>query len=452
MQWNEILIKYRYKQKPNSSVSIERSEFEVDFDRIIFSSAFRKLQDKTQVIPMPEEDFVHTRLTHSLEASSVGRSLGRKAGNYLTKKYPELAEMGISSYDIGSIVATASLAHDIGNPPFGHSGEAAISEYFLNGNGRKFESAINDELKWNDLINFEGNANGFRILTNYTGGPDGGLRLCYPTLAAFTKYPRENIPSSLPDRASQKKYGVFQSERDIFRQVAQELKLINLNNDSSINYLRHPLAFLVEAADDICYSIIDFEDGLRLKLIDFTYAERFLFPILGDLVNKEKLYHMHIDEQIAFLRASVINILVEDMSELFIKHEEAMLQGTFDTSLIKLSKYSQFIEDIKKITRQKVYQSRPVLEIEAAGFEVIGGLLDICIEAVNNISLNDGRKYFKSKKILELIPEHFIGRNKIPEQDIYIRIIKICEFIAGMTDSYAIHFYKKLRGIELSKI
>ena len=165
MQWSEILVKYRYKQKNNSSVSAERSEFEVDFDRIIFSSAFRKLQDKTQVIPMPEEDFVHTRLTHSLEASSVGRSLGRKAGNYLTKKYPELIDLGISSYDIGSIVAAASLSHDIGNPPFGHSGEAAISEYFLNGKGKTYETAINNVLKWNDLINFEGNANGFRIFS-----------------------------------------------------------------------------------------------------------------------------------------------------------------------------------------------------------------------------------------------------------------------------------------------
>ena len=452
MQWSEILVKYRYKQKNNSSVSAERSEFEVDFDRIIFSSAFRKLQDKTQVIPMPEEDFVHTRLTHSLEASSVGRSLGRKAGNYLTKKYPELIDLGISSYDIGSIVAAASLSHDIGNPPFGHSGEAAISEYFLNGKGKTYETAINNVLKWNDLINFEGNANGFRILSNYTGGPDGGLRLCYPTLAAFTKYPRENLSSSLPNRASQKKYGVFQSEREIFKQVAKELNLTSINNDSTINYLRHPLAFLVEAADDICYSIIDFEDGLRLKLIDFTYAEKYLFPILGDLLNKDKLFQMHMDEQIAFLRASVINILVEDMSKIFMQNEEAMLQGTFDTSLIKLSKYTSIIEDIKKITRQKVYQSRVVLEIEAAGFEIIGGLLDICIEAVNNIALNDGKKYLRSKKILELIPEHFIGKDKIPDQDLYSRIMKICEFIAGMTDSYAIHFYKKIKGIELSKM
>jgi dGTPase len=212
------------------------------------------------------------------------------------------------------------------------------------------------------------------------------------------------------------------------------------------------LAFLVEAADDICYSIIDFEDGLRLKLIDFTYAEKYLFPILGNLINNDKLSQMHLDEQIGFLRASVINILVEDMSEIFIQNEEAMLLGTFDTSLIKLSKFAPIIEDIKKITKEKVYRSRVVLEIEAAGFEIIGGLLDICIEAVNNISLEDGKKYYRSKKILELIPEHFVGINKIPEQDLYNRIMKICEFIAGMTDSYAIHFYKKLKGIELSKI
>lgn len=452
MQWKDLLIKYRYKQKPNSPISAERSEFEIDYDRIIFSSAFRKLQDKTQVIPMPEQDFVHTRLTHSLEASSVGRSLGRKAGNYLLRKYPDLSELGISSYDIGSIVAAASLAHDIGNPPFGHSGEAAISEYFLNGNGANFENIINNPLKWNDLINFEGNANGFRILSNYTGGPDGGLRLSYPTLAAFTKYPKENISSQQNKRASQKKYGVFQSERDIFKNVADELKLVNIGEANEICYLRHPLAFLVEAADDICYSIIDFEDGLRLKLIDFTYAEKYLFPIIGDILDVKKLDEMHMDEQIAFLRASVINILVEDMSNIFMQHEEEMLNGTFDKSLIKLSKFADIVEDIKNITRQKVYQSRVVLEIEAAGFEVIGGLLDICIDAVNNVSAQSDKKYYRSRKIIELIPEHYIGKNKVPSQDIYIRIMKICEFIAGMTDSYAIHFYKKLKGIELSKI
>lgn len=452
MQWIDLFKKYRYNQKETTNLTSERSEFEIDFDRIIFSSAFRKLQDKTQVIPMPEEDFVHTRLTHSLEASSVGRSLGRKAGNYLIHKYPALTDAGISSYDIGCIVAAASLAHDIGNPPFGHSGEAAISEYFLNSNGKKYESQINDDRKWNDLIRFEGNANGFKILTNYSGGSDGGLRLTYPTLAAFTKYPKENFVNENSDRASQKKYGVFQHEKNIFLPIATELKLRELDGTKNISYARHPLAFLVEAADDICYSIIDFEDGLRLKLIDYYYAEKYLYPLLGNKLNREKLLSMNMDEQIAFLRASVINILVDDIANIFAENEEGMLDGSFDKSLIKLSKYAMIIEDIKSITRQKVYQSRVVLEIEAAGFEVLGGLLDMCIEAVDNMAEANTKTFYRSRKIIELIPEQYIGTNKKPNPDLYIRIIKICEFIAGMTDSYAIHFYKKLKGIELPKL
>lgn len=450
MNWSQLLKPYRFEKNSAEGLST-RSEFDKDFDRVVFSSAFRHLQDKTQVIPLPENDFVHTRLTHSLEVSSVGRSLGRLVGEKLIEKYPELKNQ-ISSYEIGSIVAAACLAHDIGNPPFGHSGEKAISEYFLNGRGKIFELEINDEKKWNDFINFEGNANGFKIITNYSGN-SRGLHLAYPTLAAFTKYPKEGLPKYKSDRVSEKKYGIFQSEKKYFNDVAEKLGLKKVNGNEHLHYYRHPLAFLVEAADDICYSIIDFEDGLNLHLIDFSYAEKYLIPFV-EKFDEAKFIKMNQEEQIAFLRANAINKLTSEVAEIFWTNEEKILNAEFDKALLDESIFKDQIKKIKKVSLEKVYKSRQVVEIEAAGFEVIAGLLHLCIQSVNHkyeSSLNSDLKFYQSEKIVELIPEQFIGDNKIPSRELYVRVLKICEFIAGMTDTYAINFYRMLKGIELTQ-
>lgn len=448
MKWEKLIVPYRY-ERDAGELKPDRTEFEKDFDRVVFSAAFRRLQDKTQVVPLPESDFVHTRLTHSLEASSVGRSLGRKAGIELLKKYPGLGA-NFSAYDIGSIVAAACLAHDIGNPPFGHSGEAAISEYFINGPGKKFRDEVKDEKKWADFTRFEGNANGFKILCNYSGNPRG-LHLTYPTLAAFTKYPKESLPRYDSKRASEKKFGFFQSEKSQFVMLAEKLELLRYRDDENLNWCRHPLAFLVEAADDICYSIIDFEDGLNLKLIDFAYAREFLIPFLASF-DSQKFERMNRNEQIGFLRANAISRLTDELAEIFVRNEEEMLNGTFDQALINLSEFAPLVKRIKEISREQVYKSRQVLEIEAAGFEVVGGLLDCCIGAVNHQYekiQNPERVYHQSGKILELIPEVFIGTDKKPSSDLYERLMKICEFVAGMTDRSAISLYRKLKGIQL---
>lgn len=270
MQW-EQLLSLRRQGDTNKRLRIEQDEtrlgFEVDYDRVIFSSAFRSLQDKTQVIPLSKTSFVHTRLTHSLEVSVVGRSLGRTVGKAILEKHPHLLKVhGYQFNDFGAIVAAAALAHDIGNPPFGHSGEKAIGNYFLNGKGKRFKSKLTEK-EYQDLVDFEGNANGFKILTESKNGVEGSLRLSYSTLGAFMKYPKESLPKKPTSHIADKKYGVFQSEKEFFVEVAQELGL-QKKDASQLSFNRHPLAYLVEAADDICYTIIDFEDGINLGLIE----------------------------------------------------------------------------------------------------------------------------------------------------------------------------------------
>ena len=283
MHWEQLLSLKRFGDS-HKRLRVEQDEtrlgFEVDYDRVIFSSAFRSLQDKTQVIPLSQTDFVHTRLTHSLEVSVVGRSLGRAVGKKLLEKHPHIKEVhGYGFNDFGAIVAAAALAHDIGNPPFGHSGEKAIGEFFVNGPGQKYKSLLKEK-EYQDLIDFEGNANGFKLLNESREGVPGGLRLSYATLGAFMKYPKESLPKKPSKHIADKKFGVFQSEKDFLAEMATELGLIQTRKGESISYFRHPLTYLVEAADDICYTIIDFEDGIHLGLIPEEFALEYLIKLV----------------------------------------------------------------------------------------------------------------------------------------------------------------------------
>lgn len=452
MNWEDLLSLRRYGDKSKRIRKEQdeiRSGFDVDYDRIIFSTPFRNLQDKTQVIPLSKSSFVHTRLTHSLEVSSVGRSLGRLIGKEILKRHPQLSEIhGYTTSDFGAIVAAASLAHDIGNPPFGHTGEQAISEYFKTGKGKKYKEDLTTE-QWADITNFEGNANGFRLLTESNQGIDGGLRLSYATLGAFTKYPKESCPKfKNPISVIEKKYGFFQTGKSTFNEIARELKLLRFRDNDYSNWVRHPLAFLVEAADDICYTIIDFEDGLNLELIPEEYALKYLIPIVKDKLIKDKFFRMkQRSDRYSYLRALVIGVLVEDITNVFLEHEEAILNGTMKKSLIEFSKYKAGIEDIKLLTVEKVYKSRKVVEIEAAGFVVLAGLIDIFLNSINNYFYNSYSNY--DKLILELLPSKYLGEDKIPHESLYIRILNITSYVASMTDSYAISLYKKLKGINL---
>ncbi|MBF9252970.1 dNTP triphosphohydrolase [Pontibacter sp. 172403-2] len=451
--WDKLISKKRYdtpdKKHTTTIDESVRGEFQRDYDRIVFSPAFRRLQNKTQVMPMPESDFVHNRLTHSLEASVVGRSLGRIVGKSILERHPALAhEKNIQEADFGDIVAAACLAHDIGNPPFGHSGEDAISAYFQSEEAQPYLTALT-AAELDDLARFEGNAAGFRVLT-YTYPAHcslpGGLSLTYTTLATFTKYPKESLPViSGTKNTSEKKYGFFQTEKAWFNTIAQELELLPKGKPEEVFYHRHPLAFLVEAADDICYRIIDFEDGLKLGLIPQEQGMDLFRRILNDAPGrKSSLTFYDWREEIGYLRARIIGKLIEETTKVFLEHEPEILAGTYDKPLINELTCKPVLDEIRDLSVSQIYQNRPVLEIEAAGFEVLGGLLDACIKAVFK------PESMRHRKLAALIPPQFIH---LPDGATdYERIIHITDFVAGLTDQAAINLYRKIKGIELPRM
>jgi len=436
MKWEQLLSLRRQGdtgKRLRSEQDDTRLGFEVDYDRIIFSAAFRSLQDKTQVIPLSKTDFVHTRLTHSLEVSVVGRSIGRLVGKKIIEKYPHLKEVhGFQMNDFGAIVAAACLAHDIGNPPFGHSGEKAIGEYFKNGNGRQYKEQLTDK-QWQDLIDFEGNANGFSVLTTSRPGIEGGLRISYATLGAFMKYPKESLPKKPTTAIADKKYGFFQQDKLFFQEVAEELGLITNKSDGHIGYERHPLAYLVEAADDICYTIIDFEDGINLGLVDEDFALEYLIKLVKDSIDVSKYNSLKTKEdRISYLRALAIGSLIQDAVRVFIENEEAILKGKFPFALMDKSKYKAQMDDIIKLSVKKIYQSREVIEKEINGYQVINNLLDKFITAYHNQQEDKMSNY--DTLLLKVLPEKY----HVPKPDLYERLMHITHYISLLTDGNAI--------------
>ena len=443
MNWEKLLSLKRFgdtKKRERKDQDETRLGFEVDYDRIIFSSEFRSLQDKTQVVPLSNEDFVHTRLTHSLEVSVVGRSLGRQVGTKILEKFPDIKnKYGYQANDFGAIVAAASLAHDIGNPPFGHSGEKSIGQFFISGKGKEFSKELSKK-QYQDLCDFEGNANGFKILTQSRIGREGGLRLSYATLGAFVKYPKESLPIKPTSNVSHKKYGFFQTEVDVFSDIAEEL---GLNKDETGSYIRHPLAYLVEAADDICYTIIDFEDGINLGLIEEEFALEYLINLVRDSINTEKYHKLsNTSDRISYLRALSINTLINECVEIFMNNEDQIMQGVFTSSLLDKSKYKAQIDDIIKISVENIYESKEVIEKEIAGYNLISVLLESYISAANNMYAGNANSY--DKLILNLLP----GTIDINKEDLYTRILEICHYIASFSDSQALLVYKKITANE----
>lgn len=440
MHWEQLLSLKRQgdtSKRLRTEQDDTRLGFEVDYDRIIFSAPFRSLQDKTQVIPLSKTDFVHTRLTHSLEVSVVGRSIGRLVGKKIIEKYPHLKEIhGFQANDFGAIVAAASLAHDIGNPPFGHSGEKAIGEYFSIGNGQKYKDQLTKK-EWQDLIDFEGNANGFSVLTSPRLGIEGGLRLTYAVLGAFMKYPKESLPKKPTQNISDKKYGFFQSDKESFKEVAEELGLIPNKTGDDIGYERHPLAYLVEAADDICYTIIDFEDGINLGLVSEDYALEYLIKLVKDTIDTPKYQSLtNKEDRISYLRALAIGNLINDAVRVFIENEEAILKGDFPYALMDKSKYKAQIDDIIQLSVKKIYQSREVIEKELTGYQIINNLLDKFCTAYNNDF--DGVKTNYDSLLLKILPE----KHLVKKESTYERLLHICHFVSLLTDGKAVLYNK----------
>lgn len=442
MNWEQLLSLKR-SGDTNKRLRNEQDEtrlgFEVDYDRIIFSSEFRSLQDKTQVIPLSKTDFVHTRLTHSLEVSVVARSLGRIVGEAVLKKHPHLSTIhGYRMNDFGAIVAAAALAHDIGNPPFGHSGEKAIGDYFKTGEGKHFKNELTDK-QYQDLCDFEGNANGFKILTQTKNGISGGLRLSYATLGAFMKYPKESLPKKPTSHIADKKYGFFQSDTTTFQDVAEDLGLIE-RSSNGLSYSRHPLTFLVEAADDICYTIIDFEDGINLGLIPEDFALEYLIKLVKDSIITDTFKKLKsTKDRLSYLRALAINTLIQDASNIFMKYEEEILRGDFSVSLMDKSIFQAQIKDIIKLSVEKIYQSKEVIEKEIVGYKAINHLLDAYITALNNHF--HGKETNFDKLILQAEPS-ILGE----ENSLYERLLHVCNFVALLSDSQTIMKYQIVSG------
>ena len=439
MLWENLLSLNKYG---DTSLRLRKNEdetrlsFDMDYDRVVFSSAFRSLQDKTQVIPLSKTSFVHTRLTHSIEVSVVGRSLGRAVGKHVLTKYPHLCELGYQTNDFGAIIAAAAVAHDIGNPPFGHSGEKAIGEFFQFKKGTAIKHLLT-EAEYADLCSFEGNANGFRILNETRLGAEGGLRLTYATLGAFTKYPKESLPIRPTDHIADKKYGFFQGDKKFFKEVAETLGLKSNSVNGELRYARHPLAFLVEAADDICYTIIDFEDGINLGLISEDVALEYLGGIISDKINTHKYSKLQTkEERIAYLRAVAIGALIQDATDIFLQNEDAILAGEFHQSLLYDSKYRHQITDVIDCSVERIYQSDEVVEKEVSGYVVLQHLLDIFFTAI--INQENGRETSFDKLLLKKLPERYRKKGSL-----YDKVMGITCYIASLTDSNAVELHLK---------
>lgn len=447
MNWAKLLSPKRIgTSKVRKSET--RSEWQRDFDRILFSSAFRRLQDKAQVFPFSESDYPRTRLTHSLESSSVGRSLGIEVGRKIIQKH---GIKNLSHFDFGAIVAAASLAHDIGNPPFGHSGEDAIQDWFRKNQDPYLKNLTPSEK--NDFLNFEGNAQGFRILTRLQKPTqERGLELTFSTLGAFTKYPREsfNRKKKILRGSSSKKHGFFQDDKNTFLTLASNFKLIPKNISSA--WFRHPLAFLVEAADDICYRIIDLEDGFLLSKVTLKQVLKWLLPIAGKDLDEGFLNSKKIlgQEKVEYLRSKVINFLISETAKCFLAQEDNILKGKFDEPLISKIGQAEHLENLYKFNTKKIYKSDEVVSIELSGYEVIEKLLGVFVPCVLDLQINGKKAWTKSKKVGEFISSFSDEKNIYPN-DHYHSLLKVTDFISGMTDTFAVLIYKKITGISLSK-
>ena len=442
MEWKKLISNKRFGQEhKHAERHDDRSEFKRDYDRLIFSSAFRRLQNKTQVFPLPGSIFVHNRLTHSLEVASVGMSLGNDISRRIIEKRPDLKDTLFE--EIGTIVSAACLAHDLGNPPFGHSGEKAIQTFFTEGAGQVVKSTVSSAF-WDDITHFEGNANAFRILTHrFKGRRPGGFVMTYSMLASIVKYP---FASSLA--VEHGKFGFFTCEADSYKKIADELGIVCLSQPGEpLKYARHPLVYMVEAADDICYEIMDIEDSHKLKILSYKETEELLLAFFDEDIQR-KIRQRIVDEgvsdeneKVVYLRACVIGKLENECVKAFLEHEEDILEGTFKGSLIDhiSDRQRNAYKECEKVSYAKIYQSKPVLDIELSGYKIMATLMEVFIDA----ALNPTRFY--SQQLIRRVSSQY----DINNPDVEERIMAVIDYISGMTDIYALDIYQKINGISL---
>jgi len=442
MNWQQLISNKRLGQEHrHPERHDDRTEFKRDYDRLIFSAPFRRLQNKTQVFPLPGSIFVHNRLTHSLEVSSVGMSLGNDVAQQLLKLHPELS--GSLLGEIGQIVATACLAHDMGNPPFGHSGEKAIQSFFTEGPGHGLQTEVSPQF-WSDVTHFEGNANAFRLLTHqFQGRRAGGFVMTYSTLASIVKYPFSSMAAG-----KKGKFGFFDSEKESFLRIAHELGIIRKSNEGEpLRYARHPLVYLVEAADDICYEIMDIEDAHKLKIISYEDTSRMLLSFFNIEARNRILQRIidegvtDLNEKIVYMRACLIGLLESECVQTFVDHEEEILSGTFEGSLIDhISELPrEAYRQCAKISVERIYRSKPVLDVELSGYQIIQTLMEQFIDAAVH------PERFYSRQLIGRVSSQY----DISAEALEARLMAVIDYISGMTDVYALDEYQKISGISL---
>ena len=442
MDWQQLISNKRLGQEQrHTERHDDRTEFKRDYDRLIFSAPFRRLQNKTQVFPLPGSVFVHNRLTHSLEVASVGMSLGNDVAHaIITGQRPEL--QGTLFEQIGQIVATACLAHDLGNPPFGHSGEKAIQTFFSEGAGHSLKNQVSSQF-WSDVTHFDGNANAFRLLTHqFKGRRKGGFAMTYATLASIVKYP---FPSY---RATKNKFGFFTSEQAHYLRIADELGIPQLSSaGGQERWARHPLVYLVEAADDICYEIMDLEDAHKLKILSFDETSRLMLDFFDEATQERIRQRIHDEqltdhnEQIVYLRACVIGKLENECVSTFVQHEKEILDGTFQGALIDHINPLQrdAYKHCAKVSVQRIYKSNVVLDVELSGYKIMATLMEQMVEAVMN-----PERYYSQQLIGRVSSQYDIDAD-----DLETRLMAVIDYISGMTDVYALDVYQKINGISL---
>lgn len=443
MNWKQLISNKRLGQESRHAIRHDdRSEFKRDYDRLIFSAPFRRMQNKTQVFPLPGSIFVHNRLTHSLEVASVGMSLGNDVAHCVMKTRPELADTLFTQ--IGTIVSTACLAHDMGNPPFGHSGEKAIQTFFTEGKGTYLKDRLSPEL-WNDITHFEGNANAFRLLAHrFKGRRDGGFVMTYTTLASIVKYP---FASALAEKGHGK-FGFFCTEADIFRRIADDLGIIRKSADGCpAEYARHPLVYLVEAADDICYEIMDIEDAHKLKIVTYEETKRLFLDFFDEMGQNHIMQRIHDEEitddneKVIYMRACVINALERACVDAFMRHEDEIMRGEFSGSLIDSidDRMVKAYRNCTELSKKRIYKSKPVLDVELSGFKIMDSLMEVMTEAAVN------PQRFYSRQLISRVSSQY----DISAPDLETRIMAVIDYISGMTDVYALDIYQKINGISL---
>ena len=441
MNWNQLISNCRLGQEHHHEQRHDiRTEFKRDYDRLIFSAPFRRLQNKTQVFPLPGSIFVHNRLTHSLEVASVGTSLGNDVYRMLQDKYGR--QLSPMTAEIGQIVATACLAHDMGNPPFGHSGEKAIQTFFTEGKGAYLQERVSGTF-WSDITRFDGNANAFRLLTHsFKGRRKGGFAMTYSTLASIVKYP---FPSY---HAAKNKFGFFTSEYDNYVTIAQQLGIPMLRMGNGYDeWARYPLVYLVEAADDICYEIMDLEDAFKLKILSYEETAQLMLAFFDDASRQRILQRINdeeltdVNEKVQYLRACVISLLENECAHTFMDHEEEILAGAFSGSLIDNISERQrtAYKACTVVARQRIYRSRPVLDVELSGYRIMATLMELMIEAIEHPD-----RYYSQQLIGRVSSQY-----DIDSPDLETRIMAVIDYIAGMTDVYALDVYQKICGISL---